>query len=136
VATERFGAKEKIDLINRHADCEVRGDWDGALATMTANPFYVLYPTGLRVSGREAVGEQWKRLVAVSDFGDALTSAGMRHWVLSDTVVTMFEWIIDEGNGKSRAKNSYALFTFTGKLIESETIFAYSEMDALTRIRE
>lgn len=133
MTTKRFGAKEMIELVNRHAECEASGDWEGALATMTANPFYALYPAGLRVSGRAAVVEQWKRLLAVPGFGDTVTSSGFRHWVLGDTVTTMIEWIVDDGNGKSQVKNSYALFTFVDGLIDSEIVFADSEMDALIR---
>lgn len=114
-------------------ECEVQSDWDGCLATMTADPYYVHYPSGLHVRGREAVVEQWKRLVAIPGFGDAVTSATLRHWVLEDMVVTMYEWIIDTGDGQMQSKTSYALFRFVGDLIESETIFADTETDSLTR---
>lgn len=57
--TRHLTTKEKLELINRHEDCEIREDWNGCLATMIENPFYIHYPAGVRISGREAVVEQW-----------------------------------------------------------------------------
>jgi len=131
--TTPLRAKERLELIAHHAECELRRDWEGALATMTADPIYVHYPLGLRIRGREAVVEQWKRLVALPGFAEMVTSATVRNWVLDDLAVSMYEWLIDLGDGQSVAKNSYAVFRFVDGLIESETIYANSETDAVMR---
>lgn len=123
--------QEKLELVTRHAEAELRCDWDGALATMIDNPFYVHYPLGIRVQGREAVKEHWKRLLATPGFAAAAESANLRHWVLGETLVSMYEWLVDIGNGQERPMRSYALFTFIDGLIESETIFSEATTDAV-----
>ncbi|HET6736303.1 nuclear transport factor 2 family protein [Mycobacterium sp.] len=122
-----------IELVNRHTECEVRADWDGCMATMSADPYYLHYPLGLRVSGRDAVLEMWKRMVATAEFGDAVTSSTIRHWIVDESVIVVFEWDVDDGDGQKRKKCSFAEFRFAGGLIESETIFGDNDVDALTR---
>ncbi|WP_319456994.1 MULTISPECIES: nuclear transport factor 2 family protein [unclassified Mycobacterium] len=131
--TTNFGAKEMVDLVIRHTDCEVREDWDGCMATMSAAPYYLHYPLGLRVNGRDAVLEQWKRMTAAAEFGDAAASWTVRHWVVDESVIVVFEWNVDDGDGQTRKKCSFAVFRFADGLIESETIFGDSDVDALTR---
>jgi SnoaL-like protein len=120
----RLSAAERIELVTRHVDCELRQDWDGCLATMIEDPFYVHYPAGVRVTGREAVVAQWKLLVGTSQITDAIESANLRTWAAGNEIVTLFEWTTDEGNGNKHRSSSYALFTFEGGLISGETIFA------------
>jgi SnoaL-like protein len=122
--------QEKLELVTRHVECELREDWDGTFATMIDEPFYVHYPAGLRVSGREAVLQQWKLLVGSSNFTDAVTSSSQRFWAVGDSVVTTFQWTIDQGES-AVILNSYAVFTFADGLIESETIFADGQTESI-----
>ena len=123
-------SEEKIALVNRHTECEMRQDWDGVLATMTADPCYVHYPQGLLIRGRDAVVEHWKRVLTSAEFGEAAGSASLRCWIQDDTVVTMWEWVIDLDDGETQTKNTWAVFRFAGGLIESETLYSDSDTDA------
>jgi hypothetical protein len=128
-----FGVEQKLELITRHAACEVRSDWDGALATMIDQPYYEFYPLGLRVRGRDAVVEMWKRLAAIPGFVETLTSTKIRNWVLEDSIVSKWERILELGDGQTLTKTSYGLFHFSGGLIESETILGDSDTSAFVR---
>jgi hypothetical protein len=59
MSTLELSREEKLELVMRHAECELRCDWDGALATMTGNPYCMYYPLGIRIQGQEAIKEHW-----------------------------------------------------------------------------
>jgi ketosteroid isomerase-like protein len=122
--------EEALELVMRHAECELRCDWDGALATMTDNPYYLYYPLGLRIRGREAIKEHWQRLLSTPGLGASAISAKLKNWVLDDSVVTMSEWLVDVADGHVRSR-TYALFRFADGLIESESIYADGDTEDL-----
>jgi ketosteroid isomerase-like protein len=121
-------AEKKRDLIHRHAQAELEGDWDGALATMIDEPFYEHYPLGVQVRGRAAVKEQWGRLLAGTDFVSRATSARLLEWFSGDIAVQMYEWEVEGPDGTKVPSRSWAIFTFKDGLIESERIFSDSSV--------
>jgi hypothetical protein len=124
-------AEARRALATKHGMCEVARDWDGALATMVPEPFYVMHPWGLHISGRDAIVEMWSRFFtpegAIYPFSGKGTVPGshtMREYFGDDTYmqVTQSTGLLDDGS--TQQKNQIVEFVFEGDLVLSETLWA------------
>ncbi|MGA5507050.1 nuclear transport factor 2 family protein [Streptomyces umbrinus] len=124
----------KQDLVNRHVRSELAHDWEGALETMTDEPFYEHYPIGIRVRGREAIREMWIRLLNLADLVPEIGKATHKQWFTEDTVVEMYEWEIELADGTTMPSRTWTVFHFRDGLIESERV--YSDENATRLIKQ
>jgi hypothetical protein len=116
-------AERLLGLVRRHAELESREDWEGALATMTPDGHYELYPLGLRIEGAEAITELWKRLTGLACFaGPALASGRIREWATDDAVVNVADWSFPGADGTPRPARLITSFRFSGHAIASEVL--------------
>jgi len=118
-------------LALKHGMCEVARDWDGALATMVPDPFYVMHPWGLHVSGSEAIVEMWSRffppdgaIFPFSGKGTVPGSHSMREYFGDDTLMQVTQATAIQPDGSTHQKNQIVEFVFEGDLVRSETLWA------------
>jgi hypothetical protein len=80
--------REKMVAVARaHADAEGRGDMDGTMGTLGADPVYELLPIGLALRGRDAARQYYEHFFA--DFSRRIAGYSLRS-----------EWVTDEGLGQ------------------------------------
>ena len=124
-------AEARRALATKHGMCEVERDWDGALATMVPEPFYVMHPWGLHISGREAIVEMWSRFFTAdgaiypfSSKGSVPGSHSMREYFGDDTYMQVTQSMALFDDGSTQQKNQIVEFVFEGDLVLSETLWA------------
>lgn len=116
--------EQKIALVMRHMSCEMSRDWDGALGTMTDDAVYEHFPSGLRLTGREAIVHHWERIVGQTRDPSVLGNARTAFWVTDDSVVLMLESVIATSADEVSRSRSFAVFDFEGDLIRRESTYA------------
>jgi hypothetical protein len=80
--------REKLVAVARaHADAEGRGDMDGTMSTLGADPVYELLPIGLVLQGRDLARQYYEHFFA--DFSRRIAGYSLRG-----------EWVTDEGLGQ------------------------------------
>jgi hypothetical protein len=120
--------REKLVAVARaHAEAEGRGDMDGTMGTLGADPVYELLPIGLVLRGRDAARTYYEHFFA--DFAPRIRGYSLRS-----------EWITDEGLGQEyqmTVKGSEGLRRFdiigmlnfgTDGLLSGERLYASDEL--------
>jgi hypothetical protein len=80
--------REKLLAVARaHADAEGRGDMDGTMGTLGADPVYELLPIGLVLRGRDLARQYYEHFFA--NFSRHIAGYSLRG-----------EWVTDEGLGQ------------------------------------
>jgi hypothetical protein len=125
---QRESDREKMVAVARaHAEAEGRGDMDGTMATLGADPVYELLPIGLVLRGRDAAHTYYEHFFA--DFSRRITGYSLRA-----------EWVTDEGLGQEyqmtvKGPNGPRPFDIIGMLnfgndglLSGERIYASDEL--------
>lgn len=121
---------EKLELVTRHASCELAHDWAGARATLTDDCYYEFYPQGLRLQGPEAIQAQWERSFALRVMNSKeIMEAESRVWLSHDSATAVIEWPVLCADGVSRMTTSWGVYTFRDRLISSETVYIDSVLE-------
>jgi hypothetical protein len=55
ISVNIFAIEEMKTLVQKHADLESKHDIEGVLATLVENPVYEIYPSRLKLEGKESV---------------------------------------------------------------------------------
>ena len=58
-----WSAERMLELGTRHADLEARGDLEGLMATLVANPVYDFHPLGMRMEGGDRVRRYYEQFI-------------------------------------------------------------------------
>ena len=115
--------QERMDLVDRHASAEMVQNWDATWDTLDPEGSYDYFPLGIRISGREAMQEHWRRLFgnpALKDIADTV----LTRWSREEDVVLVTQAPVSMPNGTVRYSVSTALFSFRGDKIFRESVFA------------
>src|SRR5438270_4281930 len=60
-----MSAEEMQAAVEKHVMCEFHRDLDGTIATMSADPWYEVFPFTFRLDGAPAVREWYRRMFEV-----------------------------------------------------------------------
>ena len=119
---KRWTPDDMYALGTRHADLEARGDMEGTLATLVAEPVYEFHPAGLRMQGREQVRRYYAHL-----FGSFIPSTrGYRlldEWVNEGSVAQEYEIEVEVDGALEKHRVVGILYGRDG-LLEGERVFA------------
>jgi hypothetical protein len=126
--------------VRRHMDAEFRQDVNGALNTMSPRPFYEFHPLGLRISGREAIAEMYRRMwpniypyVVASESLTMNTQLGDGPVRYGPAGLLIREWaeVLPPG-GRRQAISEMAVFHFKDDPLVGETIYCNGPLSELT----
>jgi hypothetical protein len=133
--------EEMWAVVRKHMDAEFRQDVEGALATMSPEPFYEFHPLGLYISGRNAIAEMYRRMwpkiypyVVSSESLTMGTQGGESSIWYGTTGLAIREWaeVMPPGQ-KKRPISEMAVFHFAGAVLTGETIYCNGPLNDLTR---
>jgi hypothetical protein len=115
---------EKMELVERHIDAEMRGDLDAIMTTMTDHPIIDGYPGGLRFEGAEAV----RAMYASQKTGNGRYSMhNLKLWVNEHGVIREDIATMNLSGGGQFSFPMVSIFIFEGDRISQER--AYRSFD-------
>ena len=117
-----WNAERMLELGRRHAECEARGDLEGTMATLTADPVYEFHPAGLTMRGADTVRRFY------SQFFECFIpmTAGyelLAEWGNESSVAQEYEIALDVAGVVERFR-VIGILQAEGELLGGERIFA------------
>jgi hypothetical protein len=108
-------------VVQRHSDCEVAHDWEGAIATMVSSPWYEFHPMRLRLTSLEAITACWERTLSLECFGQpGAEYLSFEEYIGEDSVLHIRESRFDGMDGTRRETRNVVRYGFDGEKICSE----------------
>jgi hypothetical protein len=128
----------RLAMVRKHMDAEIRQDIEGVMATLVDNPYYEIHPLGLRISGKEAVREMYRKLLPGS-FTYIVQSRAMTFntgdpnhvWLGPDGVVIREFCTVQPPTGPSFEISEMAIFSFDGPLLKGEQFYCNAPLAGL-----
>lgn len=127
-----------LAMVRRHMDAELAQDIDAVMATLVTDPYYEIHPLGLRIRGRAAVREMYRKLLPGS-FDLIVESQAMtfntgdpKHvWIGPDGVVIREFCTVQPPDGSRFGISEMAIFSFEGDLLAGEQFYCNGPLAAL-----
>jgi hypothetical protein len=108
-------------VVQRHSDCEVGHDWEGAIATMVDAPWYEFHPMRLRLTSLEAITTCWERTLSLECFGQpGAEYLSFEEYIGEDSVLHIRTSRFDAVDGTRRETRNSVRYGFDGDKICSE----------------
>lgn len=123
--------KQMEELFQRHAECELAGDIEGTLETLTADAYYELVTVGFRVEGFDALREKYRR--TFDGYNKRVVSSTARVFTAGPQALCREGYNILETDSGRVQYRSIAVIEFDGGLISSERIYGDSDNAAFMR---
>jgi hypothetical protein len=131
----------QIALVRRHMDAEVAQDIDAVMRTLVDIPYYEIHPLGLRIQGKSAVREMYKRLLPGS-FDHIVESRAMTFntgdpknlWSGPDGVVIRESCMVQLPDGERFEISEMAIFSLEGESIRGEQFYCNGPLARLFKI--
>jgi len=110
-------------LVQQHLEAEVvAGDVDAVMATVASNPVWVFEPLGYTVTGRPAVRESYRRLIA-GFFPSILPGENHGQWFTQDAMVSEDDIVLQLPGGGQLLAPVTSVLVFDGNLLASERVY-------------
>lgn len=125
-----------LQLTQRHLDAEVvELNLDAVMATVASAPVWSFQPLGYTVTGREAVRESYRRLIA--NFFPRLLPGGANHgkWFSESGLVTEDDIVLRLPDGSQLVAPVVSVLVFDGDLLASERVYFGSGSNSTWRTR-
>lgn len=133
MATQRIdqmvGLAERISIGREHAAAERRGDFEGTMATLEADPVYYFYPLGKMLRGRAAVKRYYRHFF--NEFHKGGSGRGgrglLREWISDGSLAQQYELERVGLDGSVRTFHIIGVWNFGKEKMTGETIWGNEE---------
>ena len=122
MAAKKWTVDDMYELGTRHANLEARGDMDGTLATLVANPVYEFHPMGLKMVGMEPVRRYYEHLFS-SFIPSTRSYTLVQEWVNETSVAQEYD-IEVEADGAVECHRVVGILVASGDRLGGERVFA------------
>lgn len=115
--------QERLELVDRHASSELVQDFDTTWDTLDPEGSYDYFPLGIRITGREAMDEQWRRLFGEPAL-EGVAGTKVTKYLRGEDVVITTQVPVTMLDGQVAYSLTSAVFSFRGDKIFRESVFA------------